>query len=177
MHGSHTRAVGQRLAPQILAWKEAHPDQKVFLVAHSAGCGVALFAADQLPPNTLERIILLSPAVSARYNLRPALRSSCKGIDVFYSEQDWACLGVGITLFGTTDRHWSAAAGKVGFRPTVGGPGDEELFAKLRQYPWNPTLAVTGNDGGHYGSYQLGFLHAFVVPLLWPDCDKGIGPR
>ncbi len=122
-----------------------------------------------MPPNTLERIVLLAPAVSTKHDLRPALRSTCRGIDVFTSSRDWVCLGLGTSLAGTTDRCWKAsAAGKKGFQPIVTCAEDEALYAKLREYPWNPSLTCTGHKGGHYGGYQPGFLRAFVLPLLDP---------
>lgn len=167
MHVSHTRQQGRILAELLLACRHQAPDRPIYLVGHSAGCGVALVAAETLPPNTLERIVLLAPAVSAKHDLRAALRSSCQGIDVFISGHDWCCLGLGIMLAGTTDRYrLSGAAGRVGFRPVLSCPEDETLYAKLRQYPWNPSLMWTGHKGGHYGGYQPGFLCAFVFPLL-----------
>ncbi len=166
MHAAHTNRAGRTLADVVSRCREESPGQPIYLVGHSAGCGVVLRAAANLPPGTLERIVLLAPAVAANYDLRPALASACRGIDIFYSKRDWACLGVGILLTGTTDRHWTMAAGKVGFRPILGGPEDAALYSKLRQYPWEPGLGWTGHKGGHYGSYQPAFLRAFVLPLL-----------
>jgi len=58
------------------------------------------------------------------------------------------------------------AAGRVGFEaPAIAGE-DGALYAKLRQYPWNPNQAWSGNFGGHYGAYQQNYLKAFVLPLL-----------
>lgn len=169
MHASYIHRQGQKLAELLLICRQQAPDRPIYLVGHSAGCGVVLTAAEALPPNTLERIVLLAPAVSCKHDLRPALRSACQGIDVFISSHDWYCLGIGTTLMGTTDRHWlSAAAGRVGFQPIVTCPEDEALYAKLRQYPWDSSLMCTGHKGGHYGSYQPGFLRAFVFPLLFP---------
>jgi pimeloyl-ACP methyl ester carboxylesterase len=167
MHASHMRREGRRLADQVLNCRQETPSQPIFLMGHSAGCGVVLVAAENLPPNTLERIVLLAPAVSAKHDLRPALRSSCQGIDVFTSSRDWACLGLGTLLAGTTDRCWmTGAAGRIGFKPILTCPEDESLYAKLRQYPWDSSLIWTGHKGGHYGSYQPQFLRTFVFPLL-----------
>ena len=167
MHSAHLLREGRKLADQILLCRHEAPDQPIFLMGHSAGCGVVLVAAENLPPNTVERIVLLAPAVSAKHDLRPALRSSCQGIDAFTSHRDWACLGLGTLLFGTTDRYWmSGAAGKIGFKPMLACPEDAVLYAKLRQYPWNPSLMWMGHNGGHYGSYQPAFLARFVLPLL-----------
>jgi pimeloyl-ACP methyl ester carboxylesterase len=139
----------------------------IYLVAHSAGSAVVLIAAENLPPGSIERIILLAPAVSADYNLARALRTSCKGIDSFYSERDTITLGVGIALLGTTDRRWPvAAAGRVGFTPCVETPAEAILYSKLRQYPWDPSVIWTGNNGGHYATYQPCYLRHYVMPLL-----------
>ncbi|HWG44134.1 MAG TPA: alpha/beta fold hydrolase [Gemmataceae bacterium] len=166
MHATHMTRSGRHLADEVLRCHEASPGQPIYLVGHSAGCGVILRAAANLPPDTLERIVLLAPAVATDHDLRPALASACRGIDAFYSRRDWACLGVGVLLTGTTDRRWTMAAGKVGFRPIVNDPGDEMLYARLRQYPWDSSLSCVGHKGGHYGSYQPAFLRAFVLPLL-----------
>jgi pimeloyl-ACP methyl ester carboxylesterase len=168
MHASHVRREGRRLADLVLHCREEAPDRPIYLMGHSAGCGVVLNAAESLPPGSVERIVLLAPAVSVRRDLRPALACACRGIDVFYSQHDWVCLGIGVLLAGTTDRCWTLAAGKVGFRPSARGPEDEGLFAKLRQYPWDPSLSWTGHKGGHYGPYQPGFLRTFVLPLFNP---------
>jgi hypothetical protein len=84
---------------------------------------------------------------------------------------------VGVLLTGTADRHWSPAAGRVGFQPTASGPEDTALFRKLRQYPWDPALAWTGNRGGHYGPYQPQFLRACVLPLLTAPLNVAGGGR
>jgi hypothetical protein len=170
IHAAHVRRQGKKLAELLLICRRQAPDRPIYLLGHSAGCGVALTAVETLPPNTLERMVLLAPAVSCKHDLRAALRSSCQGVDVFISSHDWACLGLGTTLMGTTDRCWlSAAAGRVGFQPIVTCPEYEALYAKLRQYPWDSSLMWTGHKGGHYGSYQPGFLRAFVFPLLCPE--------
>jgi predicted esterase len=169
MHTAHLQRSGHTLAEQILICRHESPEAAIFLIGHSAGCGVVLTAAETLPPSTLERIILLAPAVSAQHDLRPALRSACQGIDVFISSHDWACLGLGTLLLGTTDRYWmSGVAGKVGFKPVLTSPEDAVLYSKLRHYPWNPSLVCTGHNGGHYGSYQPAFLRTCVIPLLVP---------
>lgn len=167
MHETHQKEEGRKLADVLLRCRHEAPDQPIYLVGHSAGCGVVLCAAEHLPPNTLTRIVLLAPAVAAKHDLRPALRCSCRGIDVFLSSHDWICLGLGTLLAGTTDRCRTArTAGKIGFQPIVHSPEDAALYAKLRQYPWDPSLTWTGHKGGHYGAYQPGFLRTFVLPLF-----------
>jgi pimeloyl-ACP methyl ester carboxylesterase len=163
----HAREQGQRLAGIINAWRQNCPASEVYMVAHSAGSAVALAAAESLPANSVNRIVLLAPAISASYDLRPTLRCTRDGLDVFYSNRDWGYLGVGMALFGTADRRWGQpVAGRVGFSPCVEAVGDAGLYVKLCQHPWHPCVAWSGNQGGHYGSYQEGFLRAYVLPLL-----------
>jgi pimeloyl-ACP methyl ester carboxylesterase len=162
----HSREAGERLACQIRANRQACPGQAIYLVGHSAGAAVVLAAAEALPPDSVDGIVLLAPSISADYDLRPALRTTRNGIDVYYSRRDWFYLGLGIALVGTADGHWRAAAGRTGFRPLVEAPEDTALYAKLRQHPWDRCLDWTGNYGGHYGAYQLNYLRAYVLPCL-----------
>jgi len=164
---AYARRQGLRLAAEVAAWRQGDPGGAIYLVGHSAGCTVVLAAAEALPPGSVERIVLLSPSVSAGYDLRPALRCVRGGLDVFHSRKDRLFLGVGSALVGTSDRRWLArAAGVVGFRPVVTTSADAALYAKLAQHPWHPGLEWSGNRGGHYGSYQPGYLRAYVLPLL-----------
>ena len=165
---SNIRESGKELACQVLRLRQSAPEADIYLVGHSAGTAVVLAAASGLPPGTVTRTLLISPAVSADYDLRPALASNREGIDVFYSSKDIGFLGLGVAVTGTTDRHWSAAAGRVGFRPQLESSADGSLFAKLRQHPWHPSVGWTGNHGGHYGGYEPKFLRAYVLPLLQP---------
>jgi pimeloyl-ACP methyl ester carboxylesterase len=168
LHASHMRREGEQLAQTVRACLEETPGRSISLLGHSAGCAVVLTAAEHLPPGSLDRIILLSPAVSHKHDLRPALTTVRRGIEVFYSEADWAALGLCIYLSGTTDRCWTMAAGRVGFHQAATNPDDAVLLARLHQYPWHPSMEWTGHRGGHYGSHQPGFLRAFVLPLLAP---------
>jgi pimeloyl-ACP methyl ester carboxylesterase len=176
MDQEHARAEGRKLAEQILCYRQPRANGEplpVYLVAHSAGSAVVLAATEYLPPDAVERIILLSPSLSADCDLRPALRCARQGVDVFYSRRDRGFLGLGVAIVGTADRRWdSAAAGRVGFRVADAAVGDA-LYLKLRQYPWHPSVAWTGNKGGHFGSYHNRFLRAYVLPLLLPE-NQGI---
>ena len=96
-------AAGNRLACQVANYRQTYPDRNVYLIGHSAGCAVVLAALDQLPPDSIDRAILLAPSVCVSYDLRPALRAA-RGIDVFYSGEDRWILGACMWLVGTADR-------------------------------------------------------------------------
>jgi hypothetical protein len=163
---AHARAQGQRLAQAVLTRRLACPDASISLLGHCAGCAVVLAAAEALPPGQVDRVILLAPSVPTDYDLRSALRSARLGIDVFYSSADYWSLGWGIRLANATKCRWCGAAGRHGFTPLLAMPDHAADYAKLRQYPWNASLACTGHNGGHYGSYQPSFLRIFVLPML-----------
>jgi pimeloyl-ACP methyl ester carboxylesterase len=157
---------GRRLAALIAARVGDCRGLGVYLVAHSSGAAVVLAAAEASPPNSIERIVLLSPAVSHDYDLRPALRSVRQGIDVFTSCRDIGALVLGTGIVGTADRRRAAAAGRIGFTPLLICPGDELLYAKLRMHPWDRSVEWSGNRGSHYGTLEPGFMRAYVLPLL-----------
>jgi pimeloyl-ACP methyl ester carboxylesterase len=163
----HAQEQGRHLALRIVDVRRQWPKGRIYLVGHSAGSSVLLAAAEALPPDSVDRIILLAPSVSADYDLRPALRSARYGIDNYFSSMDFGYLGLGVALVGTADRSWrSPAAGRTGFHVLADTPEDAALYTRLRQHPWDPSLVWTGNNGGHYDGYQPEYLRRFVLPLL-----------
>lgn len=165
---ANTREQGRRLAEAVTAARRRYPTVPIYFVAHSAGCAVELEAAGRLPPNSIDRIVLLAPSVSTDYDLRPALAASRGGIDAFHSRSDWVTLGLAMRVFGTTDRRWTPASGLVGFRRPADPAGACLYDRRLREHFWGPEDESMGHRGGHYGSYEPEFLRARVLPLLCP---------
>jgi pimeloyl-ACP methyl ester carboxylesterase len=60
----YSRAKGKELAERLVQLHRQMPERPLILISHSAGCAVSLAAADHLPPDLLERHILLAPSVS-----------------------------------------------------------------------------------------------------------------
>src|SRR5947209_1438655 len=82
-----------------------------------------LAAAEELPPDTLERVVLLAPSVTSAYDVRPALRTARDGMDVFYSRADRLWLGAGAAFVGLSDDpNVARAAGRFGFEPATIAP-------------------------------------------------------
>src|SRR5437868_46388 len=164
---SYARERGRELAERVLQQKQQRPDLPISLMGHSDGSGVVIAAAEQLPPETLDRIVLLAPGLSVDYDLRPALRTVRNGIEVFWSPLDRFWLGAITTLGGAQDdAQQPKTAGRHGFEPCNVLPEEVGLFSKLHQYEWNRTMLPTGNDGGHFGAYAPGHLRKFVLPLF-----------
>jgi pimeloyl-ACP methyl ester carboxylesterase len=164
-HGNQQTA-GRYLAAQVVAYSQAYPGRRICLVGHSTGCAVVLAAAERLPVDGVDRVILLAPSVCVSYDLRPALRSARAGLDVFHSSEDIAILGLGMFVIGTAEGGCRSAAGLRGFNLVIASAADAALYEKLHQNPWSPDVAWSGHYGGHYGSNQPGFLRAYVLPLL-----------
>jgi pimeloyl-ACP methyl ester carboxylesterase len=139
---------GRLLADSIVTWRQANPQGRVCLVAHSAGAAVALAAAESLPAGSVDRIVLLAPAVSRDYPLGQALSCSREGIDCFYSNRDGVNLGV--ALAGSTDGRFLSVAGRSGFRSSQEG---------LRQF---------SHGGGHFACTTPDFVRSYLLPVLTP---------
>jgi pimeloyl-ACP methyl ester carboxylesterase len=164
---SYARERGRELADRVVQQKQQWPGVPVSLLGHSDGSGVVLAAAEQLPPETLDRIVLFAPSVSVDYDLRGALRGVRNGVEVFWSPDDRVYLGAFAVLGGAQDNEsQSRTAGRYGFEPQNVTPEDTAMFGKLHQYEWNRTMIQTGNDGGHFGAYAPGHLKKFVLPLF-----------
>ena len=160
------------LAEAIRRFRGDHPDEPVFLVAKSGGAGIAVKALEVLDEGSVERAVLLAPALSPGYDLAAALRAVRREIVVFWSPLDVVILGAGTRLFGTVDRVRTFGAGLVGF--TMPGPDEPDAerrrqYAKLRQVRWRPGMAGFGYFGGHVGPDSPRFLRKCVVPLLRAD--------
>lgn len=164
---THAKNQGIRLAREILDRKMAEPGRRVVVVAHSAGCAVALAACDLLPIDAVDRVLLLAPSVSTSYDIRPTLWSAKEGVDVFCSKKDWVALGFVVRVVGTTDNFWSgSAAGRFGFKPKKSNALVDAEQARLRQHFWSEEVAWTGHTGGHHGMHEPAFVKLYLMPLL-----------
>jgi hypothetical protein len=155
------------IAETIRLYKANQPECPVFVVAKSGGSGVAVKALELLGDKSVERVVLLAPAVSPTYDLTAALHAVSREIVVFWSPLDVLVLGAGTRLFGTMDRVKAIGAGLVGFRlPPVNSAETAREYGKLRQVRWHPRMAASGHLGGHMGTDSPFFLRKYVVPLL-----------
>jgi hypothetical protein len=172
---SNRDAKAALLADAVRQFRARQPDDPVFLVAKSGGSGVVVKALEQLEENSVRRAVLLSPALSPRYDLTAAIRAVSSEMVVFWSPWDVIVLGAGTRVFGTADRVRTASAGLKGFHmpdaasssPAADSDVDRaRQYAKLRQVRWAPRMATTGYLGGHVGPDSPIFLRNYVVPLL-----------
>ncbi len=154
------------LAALVLAVKEEDPARPVFLMGHSAGAALVLEAAADLPPDALDRLILLSAAVSPGYDLRPALRATRGEIVSFNSPLDRFMLSFGTSFFGTTDRYYENAAGLEGFKtPDDLDEEGRRLYDRLVQSAWSADMFFE-RGCWHNSTCKPLFLGRQVTPWL-----------
>lgn len=175
-HYERNRAMAASLRDYILEYRRANPSRAVHLIGHSGGAGIAVMAAEMMPENErITTLILLAAALSPDYDLRPALRNVSSGIFNYYSKLDAALLCVGTSVAGTIDRQHTMAAGAVGFRrPTTSDPSERDLYRKLHQVEWRPTMQRFGHIGDHMGWTDRNFVKHYLAPLViefnsWPN--------
>jgi hypothetical protein len=154
------------LATKITEVRTTYPDAAIHLIAFSGGAGVAVFACEQLTAPPIETLILACPAMAPEYNLALALRS-VRRCYAWVSRRDRMILGLGTTVFGTTDRLHTFAAGCVGFRLPAGLDGRDQLaYDRLEELHWSPELGTLGHHGGHTGWGSVAFLREHLLPML-----------
>jgi pimeloyl-ACP methyl ester carboxylesterase len=159
------RLAGERIAQMIADYQDSHPGRPVYVVGHSGGGGVAVFAAESLPDGCkVEGLVLLSASISKGYDLNKALAHCRRGIINYYSSRDVGLLGVGTTLVGNVDGRRGPSAGLSGF---------DRPFPGLKQVAWTRRMAAHGNHGSHTDSASRAFVRHYVAPFLrggnWPN--------
>ncbi len=163
----HLAKKAAELARIIGRLKEEEPARRIFLIAKSGGTGLVLAAAGLVSEGAIERIILLSAAVSPQYDLCNALRATRGEIVSFYSPYDQLILNLGTSKFGTMDRVYGPSAGLNGFRePANLDDTGHKLYARLIQVPWQPRMLLQGHLGTHSGTSLPTFLAVEVAPWL-----------
>jgi pimeloyl-ACP methyl ester carboxylesterase len=170
-------AAGRQIAKVIAAYQDRYPDNPVYLIGHSGGGGIAVFALEALekmPGNRrITGAVLLSPSISASYDLTVALQHTRQGIANFYNESDVAVLGIATTIWGNVDGGHGAAAGRSGFdRPGLDNT-PEKVFAYSKLYQVKITRAmVSSRFGAHTATAGVAFIAAYVAEWIthptWP---------
>ena len=112
------RSAGEKLAKKLQTYQKAYPGRPVFLIGHSGGTGIAVFALEHLRKmrgKPIEGVFLLASSMSANYPLNTALSMTRRGIVNVYNPKDTAMLQSGTGMFGNVDGGRGATAGLNGF--------------------------------------------------------------
>jgi hypothetical protein len=158
-------AEAQKIADKITARYRADPRTPILLTSHSGGTGLCVWALEKLPADVMvERVMLLSSALSPGYDLSKALSHVRGKVYAFSSPNDALVLGAGTSLFGTIDGRKCQAAGLCGF--ACPETADKDQYAKLVPVPYDPVWVKYGNIGDHIGVTSRAFSEAIVAPIL-----------
>jgi hypothetical protein len=162
---AHLRRKSVELADEVRELHEREPNRRIYLIGHSAGAAVVLHAAELLPPNSIDRIILLSPAVSPNYDLTLAFQATKHEIVAFTSRFDGALHAT--CVFGTADRIFCTSAGLRGFKcpENLDGEG-KHCYERLIQIPWTFDCLLELQGCWHNSSTMPLFLARRVAPWL-----------
>ena len=171
------RLAGRRVARQIVDYLNTRPGRPVYLVGHSGGGGIAVFAAESLPTGyQVDGVVLLSASLSADYDLAKAIRHSRQGLVNFHSRADVGLLVVGTMLAGNVDGVRGPGAGAYGFKPPKNA--DPRAYGKLYQFelgrPAEKGLVapLEGFLTAHASATQPEFVARYVAPWIistaWP---------
>jgi pimeloyl-ACP methyl ester carboxylesterase len=155
----------QLIAAKLEKHHHDEPASKIMILAHSGGCGLAIWALEDLPADVrVETVVMMSPAVSPGYDLTRALRHIKGHLYVFSSLADLFVLGTGTRLLGTIDGVKTDAAGRVGF--AMPPRGDAKQYAKLIAMPYDTAWFKFNDYGDHIGGMTHSFGENVLEPLL-----------
>lgn len=168
----HNRAQALVAADVIAKYQRDYPGQPIHLIGHSAGAGMALFMLEELPPKTVDSVILMAAAVSRQFDVKRLLDRTRLGIWNFYSPIDLPAVGIGTLLFGTMDRRHAISAGALGFQTAANQEqyeGESESGStpgpRLNQICFCPRMIKSWNFGGHFGWTNAVFVQHHVAPI------------
>ena len=157
------------LAASLVQRQRQHPGERLYVAATSGGAGILLFACRKLPTDfRLERVLLISPALSPNVDLSAILSRSRQRMFFYRSPMDVLILGAGTLVFGTTDRRHVPAAGMIGLRRHAD---------QIEELVWRPKMILLGNLGGHLGAFSGAFVRKFILPLFEPTESPRIAIR
>lgn len=175
---SRNRSKAAELAAEIRRYRRQYPNQKINLIALSAGTGIATFALEYLPEGIqIDRAVFLGCSLSSTYDLTRALRRVRGGLYVVHSEFDPILRNV-VWYTGTVDRSSGedGIAGLVGFRaPDPKGPDTDRQYAKLHNVPYRYDFSDYGYEGRHTDCTNRQFIAEFIAPAVMGNDKKLIG--
>jgi len=160
---AHERNVrtAARLAGEIAEWRRAHPNERFYLIGYSGGGGMAVLVAAALPEGvTIDRLILVAPAISPDYPLEREVLPKVREFVANYASERDLQVGWGTRTFGTIDREHVDSAGAVGF--AIDDP-------KIAQWYWSPADRAFGHRGNHVAYLGRRWQAAALLPALDPD--------
>ena len=173
---ARNRRMAEELAEQISQYQQRHPGKPVFLIGHSAGGGIAIFAMEALErvpgARPVEGAFLLSASISSDYDIAPALAMSRRGL-VNVSNKDDRLLDKGTGTFGNVDGKRVDSAGRTGFQRTY-----PKVFERpITNEQTRRELGIGGPAHFVATNEQLieTYAPAWILSESWPPARPGVG--
>ena len=161
MSRKHHERQSDKLARQIFLQKQMHPEAPVHLIAQSGGCWIVIRALEKLPAETkIQTAVLLCPSISPGCDPTAAAAKCTHRLVSMGSPGDFFFLGIGTSIFGTSDRVHTPSAGFVGWHHHPPG------FVEAR---WHPDFLRHGYVGNHVSTSQICFVRNVIAPMLHQD--------
>ncbi len=159
-----SKQVSRGLAKEIAATIRRSPENKVYVMGLSAGTAVILAALEQLPDDVqVEDVVLFSPSVSSRHDLRRAMQRVRRNLYATCSRNDGILPGLVINADGVGGR----PAGISGF---VLPPGQAaratKSYRRVINLPWRPAYIGYDWTGGHAAVTQSRFVESVIAPRI-----------
>jgi pimeloyl-ACP methyl ester carboxylesterase len=163
------------LAGRITDLRRANPGGQIVLMGLSSGSAIIIYALEKLTPDVqVDAVVLLSPSISGRTDLREAL-SHVKGkMFVTINSHD-----VLLALGESAGSDSGDPAGRTGFLPPADAAFDEpgeSYYRQIEYIPWKPEYAEMGWQSGHVGVTSSKFIEFIIAPKIMPK-DAGAGYR
>ena len=163
------RRKAQMIAQMVTDYQDTYPGRPVYLVGHSGGAALTVWALEALPEGrSITAGVLLGPALSPTYPLAPALQRTERGIWNFFSPLDLIFLTVGTVIFGTFDGRHGVSAGWCGFTAATDANEQERALYRdrLHQHGYHAGMLGRFHPGGHFGWANRVFVSETVAPLV-----------
>jgi len=166
---AYKRGKARKLARQISDLRANNPTGRIDVVSASAGTSVAVFALEELPDNVaVDHLVMLSSALSARYDLTWAMKHVRDRAFTFSSDGD-ELLRALIPVLGSADREYvgTAVAGLIGFAMPEKPSGDTHYhYSRLERIEWSSDMIDFDHRGGHTDYKNARFIANVIAPRL-----------
>jgi len=167
MDVARNRQQADKLARRIYDYQKSYPDRPVFLIGHSGGSGVAVFALEALAKlpdaEPVRGAILIASSLSAGYDLIPALRQTRYGLLSVSNPFDLAALGLGTAAMGTVDGTRKPSAGRTGFTME-----HAKLFKMTITLGMLRGIRITPHTAGTTTGFVREYLAPWILRTPWP---------
>ncbi|HUS48265.1 MAG TPA: hypothetical protein VNA25_19035 [Phycisphaerae bacterium] len=162
----------EALCQRIMDLRRASPGGQIVLVGLSSASAIIVGALEKLTPDvSVDYVVLLSPSLASRTDLREAMRHVMFEMYVTLSHRDML-----LAMGDSSGPSAGEPAGRVGFQPPYDVACDDEggaLYSKVVHIPWKRAYAVYGWTGGHVSSTSSGFIHKVIAPRIMATLPAG----